>query len=167
MAYLVRRRPERIEVRESVATPHGPRSRVLVAFAEPLTPDVLERAAARASRPFDRGRLLRRAHHLGIAVAPRSREPEARALLARLHRTDPLDPALAAVLREALARLPAAPVPETLADVADWLGASASERGRSLRELLDLYGRIADSRSIPRAPDREHFPHFSSLREAG
>jgi hypothetical protein len=167
MAHLVRRSPDRIEIRESVATPRGPRARLLASFAEPLTPDVLERAAARAARPFDRRRLLRRARVLGIEVAERSREPEARALLARLHRPDPLDPTLAAALREALARLPEAPVPEPLAEVAEWVGASASERGASLRELLDLYGRIADSRPARRRREGERFPRFSSLREAG
>jgi len=167
MAHLVRRSPDRIEIRESVATPRGPRSRLLASFAGPLTPDVIERAAARASRPFDRARLLRRAHRLGVAVAPRSREPEARALLARLHRPDPLDPALAATLREALARLPAAPVPEPLAEVSEWVGASAALRGKSLRELLDLYGRIAESTPVRRPPARERLPRFSSLREAG
>jgi len=44
MAYL-HRRPRRIEIRESVATRMGPRSRVLASFAGALTPDVLARAA--------------------------------------------------------------------------------------------------------------------------
>jgi hypothetical protein len=167
MAYLVRRSPSRIEIRESRSTPKGPRSRVLASFAEPLSRDVLDRAAARATRPFDAAAILRRAHALGIRVLERSREPEARALLSRLRRGDPLDPVLAASLRRALERLPEAPVPESLAEVAEWVGASAAERGAALRDLLDLYGRIARERPRRRRRARARFPRFSSLREAG
>ncbi len=164
MAYLVRRSPSRIEIRESRVTPRGARSRVLASFAEALTRDVLERAAVRASRPFDAGVLARRARALGIPVRDRSREPEARALLSRLRRGDPLDPVLAASLRHALARLPDAKVPEPLAEVAEWVGASAAERGAALRQLLDLYGRIAASRPPRRRRGRARFPRFSSQR---
>ncbi|MGH0038079.1 MAG: hypothetical protein ACQGVK_23865 [Myxococcota bacterium] len=164
MAYLVRRSPGRIEIRESLATPRGPRSRVLASFDEALTRDVLARAAGRARRPFDAQALVRRARTQGIPVRARSREPEARALLARLRRGDPLDPALAAALRRALSRLPETPAPERLAEVSEWIGASAAERGRALRELLDLYGRIAGQR--PRTPRRAEgrFPRFASRR---
>jgi hypothetical protein len=167
MAYLVRRSPTRVEIRESRSTPKGPRSRVLASFPEPLTRDVLDRAAARATRSFDAAGLVRRARAQGIPVLERSREPEARALLSRLRRGDPLDPVLAASLRTALARLPEAAIPESLADVSEWVGASAAERGAALRELLDLYGHIARSRPPRRRRPRERFPRFSSRREAG
>jgi hypothetical protein len=167
MAYLVRRSPTRIEIRESRSTPKGPRSRVLASFSEALTRDVLDRASAQATRPFDAAALVRRARALGIPVLERSREPEARALLSRLRRADPLDPVLAALLRRALARLPEAPIPESLSDVSEWVGASAAERGAALRELLDLYGRIARSRPPRRRRKRARFPRFSSQREAG
>ena len=167
MAYLVRRSPTRFEIRESHSTPRGPRSRVLASFLEALTRDVLDRAATRAARPFDAATLVRRARALGIPVLERSREPEARALLSRLRRRDPLDPVLATSLRRALARLPEAPIPESLAEVSEWVGASAAERGAALRELLDLYGRIVRSRPPRRRRDDARFPRFSSRREAG
>jgi hypothetical protein len=167
MAYLVRRSPSRVEIRESRLTPRGARSRVLASFSDALTRDVLGRAAARASRPFDAGALARRARALGIPLRERSREPEARALLARLRRGDPLDPVLAASLRHALARLPEAEVPAPLAEVAEWVGASALERGAALRELLDLYGRIEESRPPRRRREAARFPRFSSRRKAG
>jgi hypothetical protein len=167
MAYLVRRSTTRLEIRESRSTPKGPRSRVLASFPEPLTPDVLGRAAAQATRPLDAAALVRRARALGILVVERSREPEARALLSRLRRGDPLDPVLAASLRAALARLPEEPLPEALEDVSEWVGASTAERGAALRELLDLYGRIAQSRPARRRPRRARFPRFSSGRRAG
>ncbi len=99
-------------------------------------------------------------------MARRSHEPEARALLARLRRGDPLDPGLAASLRHALARRPETPVPEQLAEVSEWLGASAAERGAALRELLDLADRIARSRPARRRREGPRFPHFSSERRA-
>jgi hypothetical protein len=166
MAYLVRRSPTRFEIRESRSTPRGPRSRVLASFRETLTRDALDRAAARATRPFDAAALVRRARALGIPVRKRSREPEARALLSRLRRGDPLDAVLAAALRRALARLPESPIPESLAEVSEWVGASAVERGAALRDLLDLYGRIARSRPARRRRERARFPRFSSRREA-
>jgi len=167
MAYLVRRGTGRVEIRESRSTPKGPRSRVLASFAGALTPEVLERAAARAERPFDRRVLARRARAAGIAVEERSHEPEARALLARLRRGAPLDPVLAAALRRELQRQPEAPVPEELAEVSGWIGASAEDRGAALRQLLDLYGRVAGSRRLRRERARRRFPRFSSLRRAG
>lgn len=169
MAYLVRRNPDRTEIRESYATPEGPRSRVLASFSGPLTCDALARAAARATRPFDAAAIVRRARALRIEVQERSREPEARALLSRLRRRDPLDPTLTAVLRRALAHQPETPMPEAFDEVSEWIGASAAERGAALRELLDLYGRIAQSRPPQRQPmpERARFPRFSSRRKAG
>jgi hypothetical protein len=166
MAYLVRRSPTRIEIRESRSTPKGPRSRVLASFPEALTRDVLDRAATQATRPFDAATLVRRARAQGIPVLERSREPEARALLSRLRRGDPLDPVLAASLKRALERLPEVPIPESLAEVSEWVGASAAERGAALRELLDVYGRIVHSRPPRRRRERARFPCFSSRREA-
>lgn len=166
MAFLVRRSSGRVEIRESRSTSGGPRARVLVSFSGALTPDVLQRAAARAARPFDADALVRRARILGVPVRERSREPEARALLARLRRGDLLDPVLAASLRRAVAKLPEEAVPEPLAEVSEWIGASPAERGAALRELLDLYGRIAESRPRRRRRERARFPRFSSERGA-
>ena len=166
MAYLVRRSADRIESRESLATSRGPRSRLLASFSEPLSPDVLERAAARATRPFDRRALIRRARAKGIEIADRSREPEARALLARLRRTDAIEPTLLAALRNALAQLPERPVPDELADVSEWIGASPEARGAAVRELMDLYGEIARSRPPRRERETPRFPAISSKRIA-
>ncbi len=162
MAYLVHRGSDRFEIRESLATARGPRSRRLVGFRGPLTRDVLSRAAARAQRPFDSRALVRRARAAGVDFVERSREPEARALLSRLHRSDPLDPRLAAVLRAALFRVPEEPLPDELEDVSEWVGATAADRGRALRDLLDLYGRIAASRPPPPQPEKPRFPRIAS-----
>jgi len=167
MAYLVRRGDRRIEIRESVSTPRGPRSRVLVSFTGPLTPDVLDRAAARAHRRFDAAALRRRARATGVPVVDVRQEPEARALLARLRRRDPLDPVLAAALRRALSQVPEAPISDDLVEVTEWIGAGAAERGAALRDLLDLASRIETARPRPRTRERARFPRFSSRRRAG
>ncbi|GAG31193.1 unnamed protein product, partial [marine sediment metagenome] len=102
MAYLVKRTGNRIEIRESRSTPRGPRSRQLTRFSGALTPAVLARAEAQASRTFDPAALVRRARVMGIPVAEQARESEARALLARLRRGDPIDPVMAGLLARAL-----------------------------------------------------------------
>ena len=54
MAYLSARPGGRFDIREAHATPKGPRSVTLVSFRGALTPEILERAAARALRPLER-----------------------------------------------------------------------------------------------------------------
>jgi len=166
MAYLLKRSGERIEIRESRSTPRGPRSRQLARFVGALTPEILARAAAAASRPFDAAALTRRARVLGIPVETRARESEARALLARLRRDDPIDPVIAGLLVTALGGVAAAPLPESLGEVGEWVGASPAARGAALHDLLEAFGRIAESRPTRRTRQREIFPHFSSAETA-
>jgi len=110
-------------------------------------------------RPFDAPAVARRAREQGVPVRDVPKEPEARALLARLWRPDRLDPRLGTVLRERLARARAEPLPE---DVADWIGASDRERGAALHDLLRLADRILQSRPERRRPPQPEFPRFSS-----
>ncbi len=67
---------------------------------------------------------------------------------------------LVSVLREKLDGREAAPVPDPLADVIEWIGASESERGRALRDVLRLYDTIARSREPVREPEAPRFPRF-------
>lgn len=67
MAFVVARPRGRFEIREAVHTPDGPRSRTLANFAV-LTDDFLTRAAARATRHFDRPSVLASARRLGAPV---------------------------------------------------------------------------------------------------
>ncbi|MCA9509740.1 MAG: hypothetical protein KC560_03480, partial [Myxococcales bacterium] len=62
----------------------------------------------------------------------------------------------------ALAPLEARPVPEHLADAADWLGQPEAARGRALRGLLRAASRTVRSRGAIRALPEEPFPHFDS-----
>src|SRR5262245_16715106 len=162
MAYLYRRKGGRAEIREAHSTARGPRSRTLVSFRGPLRREHLDRAEAAAGRPFDRGALLRRAGELGLAVEASPGDRAARELITSLRCGAPLDPRLAAVLRERLAELPEQPLPEELADAAEWIGASESERGRALRDVLRLYDAIARARDPVRAVPGPSFPRFAS-----
>jgi hypothetical protein len=58
MAYVVPRKSGRFEIRESLYTPGGPRSRTLAGFRV-LTDQILDAAAQRAQRPFDREAVIR------------------------------------------------------------------------------------------------------------
>lgn len=164
LAYLVRRPGGRFDIRESVATPSGPRSRTLATFRDTLSPEVLDLAESRASRRFGRGDLVLRAAALGLPVSERREDRAARDLLAALRRGARVDPVLVKLLRDTLARLPATTAPATLTEAAEWLGAGTAERGRALRDLLRLSDRIARWRKPVRSRPRRAFPRFRSVR---
>lgn len=160
MAYLYIRRNGRVEIREAHSTPRGPRSRTLVSFQGALTEPLLDRAESASARGFDRDAIRGRARELGVPVAHPVADAEAHALIARLRRGARIDPVLVSVLREQLASREAAPVPEELADVIEWIGAGDHERGDALRDVLRLYDRIARSRDAVREPEARRFPRF-------
>lgn len=159
MPYLYVRKSGRVEIREALSTPQGPRSRTLASFRGPLTDEHLERADAAATRPLDRDALRARASELGIPVARASADADAHALIARLRAGARLDPVLATVLRERLAER-AAPIPDDLEDVVEWIGAGERERGRALGDILGLYDTIARSREAVREPEPPRYPRF-------
>jgi hypothetical protein len=67
MAYVAARKGGRFEIRESLHTAGGPRSRTLAGFRV-LSEEALEAAARRAQRPFDREAVLRSARRAGARV---------------------------------------------------------------------------------------------------
>lgn len=158
----IRRQGDSNEIRECVTTPGGPRQRTLVRFRGVLTPEILDRAALAATRPFDRQKLAAKARALEIPLALSRRDPAARSLLAQLRTGNPIDPTLVTLLRNALEPLPAAPVPPHLIEVTDWVGRPEAARGKALRGLLRVAGRVLRSRGPLRTPEPERFPHFSS-----
>ena len=145
MAYVVRRTGGRWEIRESVATDRGPRARSLVVFRV-LDGTTLDRAAAAATRPFDRTGVLASARRAGARVAGGVADASARRLLAQMARGSSPSPALARLLRENLADRPSTPGVEM--DLV-WLDASDEARGRTLRDLLDLGDRLPARRRGP------------------
>ena len=164
MAYLVRRPAGRFDIRESVATPDGPRSHTLASFRGALTPEVLDEAQRRASRPFERARLEARAVELGVPVTERREDRAARDLLAALRSGAPIDPVLVSSLKQILDELPAAPLPALLTEVAEWVGTDEAKRGAALRDLLRLSDRIVRSRRAVRTRPHVPFPRFRSRR---
>ena len=118
----IRRQGEAYEIRECESSEAGPRQRALTRFRRILTPEVLDRAAESARRPFDREAVLRRARARGIPIAETRRETGARSLLGFLRRGGRLDPVVVGLLREALVPMEARAVPSHLEDVVDWVG---------------------------------------------
>ena len=161
----IRQQGDRCEIRECVVTDRGPRQRTLARFDRILTPEVLDEAAERASRPFDRRAVERRARKRGITVVEERRSAEARRLLAGLRNGQSLRPSLVGLLREALARLESSPIPPHLEPTSEWLGATEAARGKALRGLLRTASRVARSRGAQRERDERRFPRFSSIAE--
>lgn len=67
MAYVVPRKGGRFEIRESLHTASGPRSRTLAGFRV-LTEQALDAARQRARRPFDREAVIGSARRAGARV---------------------------------------------------------------------------------------------------
>jgi hypothetical protein len=67
MAYIVARKGGRFEIRESLHTASGPRSRTLAGFRV-LTDEMLNAAARRAQRPFDAEAVIRSGRRAGVRV---------------------------------------------------------------------------------------------------
>jgi uncharacterized membrane protein YccC len=157
MAYVVRRADGRFEVRESVHTAHGPRSRTLATFRQ-LDDAVLAHAEERASRPFDRDIVIARAAARGAEYVA----PDALALAGRLMRAiaggGQIPPMIAQALRHQLGS-DDAPLPDSIPPLLDWLGTSASDRGAALRDLL----RMTDRLPPPRYRRRRRFPRIQSV----
>ena len=161
MAYLVRQTSGTVQIRESIRTDRGPRSRMLASFRGALDDRVLDRAARTASRPLDREDLIAKAQAMGVGWTP-STSVAARQLVKRLRRGGGLDPVLVGLLKESLAGMLEMELADDLDEAADWVGASDEERGATLRGLLRLTDAIARSRD-PLSPARgELYPRIDS-----
>lgn len=137
MAYVVPRKGGRFEIRESLHTASGPRSRTLAGFRV-LTDQALDAAAQRAQRPFDREATIRSARRAGARVQLAS---SGASRVARSGTTRPYDRFLSGSRRmaDAIGR----PAP----------GAARIEPGVALIELLGFADAIRASQ-----PARPHEP---------
>lgn len=147
MPTLVERSDGRFELRESVWTARGPRSRTLATFRE-LTPEVIDHAVGRATTPVDRESIVERAGQAGLHVKRVLGASEAAALIGRARR-EGLWPSLAAAIQEVIGELATGPLPDHLEAIVDWLGVGDKERGEALLDLLRVADRIERSRSGP------------------
>jgi hypothetical protein len=153
MAYVVARPGGKYEIRESIQSPRGPRPRTLARFRD-LDDATLERAAAAATTAFDRERVLASARRAGVAPPSPSVDQAARHLLLELRAGRRPSPGLRRLLIDALDP-ESTPTLEAGDSIAHWIGVDAGERGRTLRDLLDLADRIPHRRRGPlRYPTR-------------
>ncbi|HUQ40485.1 MAG TPA: hypothetical protein VM030_10050 [Acidimicrobiales bacterium] len=148
MAYVARRPKRRFEIRESVHTATGPRSRTLATFLA-LDDAILDRAAAIATRPFDRDEVRASARRAGAPVAPTAAENAARRLLAELRAGRPPGAGIRRLLLDELAGCDQVAL-DAGDSVADWVGATPDDRGTALRDLLALTDRLPRPRRASR-----------------
>lgn len=169
MAYVVARPAGAWEIRESHATPAGPRARTLATF-KTLTPEVIEHAQGRAASPLNGDLIRQRARRAGAPVAASQPDRAAGELLAQLTGGQRPRPALQRLLIDALqgsrggspdrardAAEPGGPSDSARAAGA-WIAASPQSRGEALRDLLLL----ADRLPSPRRPAGARFPRLQS-----
>jgi len=140
MAFVARTR-HGFEIRESRATPDGPRSSTLATFAV-LDDDVLARAARRSSGRFDGAEVRRRARRLGAPIAPAAVDAALGRLIVELDGGARPSAALAALAAERLRPYRRVEPPDSAEDALSWLTATDEDRGRALRELLGLADRL-------------------------
>ena len=163
MAYVVATRRGRYEVRESVRTPAGPRSRTLASFRE-LDSEVVEKVRARAQRPPTGEEVQEAALRVGAPVASPPVDDAARRTLRLLSRGESLQPQLKRLLLDALGQgtngASGPPVSDAARAAEQWIDTPPEERGRALRELLEL----ADALPVAARGEEIGFPR---LRSAG
>lgn len=151
MAYVTANKRGGFEIRESRATPNGPRSRTLATFRR-LDDEVIERARSRASKPPSVEELREAALRAGAPIAAAPVDRAAAETVRRLAAGERVDPMLRRLLLDSLRQqergerveLPGAGSerePEMSAaarEASQWIGVDAERRGEALRELLDL-----------------------------
>jgi hypothetical protein len=165
MAYVVATKPGRFEVRESVSTPQGPRSRTLAGFRE-MTAETVKRVQENSEKPPTPEELTRLALRAGAPVRGSELDEAAGETLRRIAGGEQPDPKLRRLLIDALSSPNAKGEPhESKGLVSDaaraasqWIGVSAEDRANALRELLEL----ADALPIRLRPHEIGFPHLRS-----
>jgi hypothetical protein len=156
MAYIVAHRSGAWEIRESRATPEGPRSYTLASFRT-LTPEVIARAQTRSSKPLDPDRLHKAAARVGAPIAARPSDRVAGELLSELAAGRRPRPVLRRLLLDVLQGADGRSSDSARA-AAGWIGATPRQRGDTLRDLLLLTDRIPRRRR----PAQLTFPRVNS-----
>lgn len=155
MAYIVRR-PRGWELRESVSTKSGPRSRTLASFRT-LTPEVVEHARGRATGEVSAAELRAAARRAGARVAGSTADATATTLLRELAHGRRPRAAVHRLLRDALSD-PEEPPTDSERAMSEWIGATLEQRGATLWDLLLL----GDELPKRKRPDRLRFPRIES-----
>lgn len=156
MAFIVPRKNQTWEIRETRSTPAGPRSRTLASFRE-LNAEVIARAQDRSDKPLEAEDLRRAALRLGAPVEAPLADQAAQQLLKELSAGRKPRRALRHLLADAVGdRRRANGFSEPVNSLGEWLTATPKEHGETLRQLLLL----ADALPQRRRPDRIQFPGF-------
>lgn len=143
MAFVVETAPQRFEVRESRATPKGPRSKTLATFHE-LNDEIVEKVQARAEKPPTAEDLRQAALRAGAPLAAAPIDEAGQETLRRISRGEHLDPKLRLLLLDALAREgpdnqpPTECVSDAARSATEWIGVSVEQRAKALQDLLEL-----------------------------
>lgn len=162
MAFLAQRPNGSWELRESAASPRGPRARTLVSFRR-LGPEEIDRAVERSGAGLTPDEVIEIARRAGAPVERPEAEAAAAALLEALARGETLPDqwreSLVAALDPEGAPPEASRRNHELGDARLWVNASLERRGRALQDLL----RLADNIRTRRRPDpAPAFPGFST-----
>lgn len=142
MAFIVPTKRGRFEIRESSATPKGPRSRTLASFHE-LDDAVIEKAREKTDKSIDAAELHRSARKVGAPIKQPAVDRSARELIAELAKGRAPDPVLRHMLLDLLRRghrdgHESSRRNEAEHDVAEWIASTPLERGKALVDLLLL-----------------------------
>ncbi len=156
MAYVVAQRPGSWEIRESRATPAGPRSYSLASF-HTLTTEVIQRAQARSSKPLDHDDLRRAAARVGAPIASSAPDRVTGELLMELAAGRRPRPALQRLLLDILGDRHGG-TSDSARAATGWIGATPRQRGDALRDLLLL----SDHLPRRRRPAQLSFPPIHS-----
>jgi hypothetical protein len=173
MAYVTANRRGGFEIRESRATPDGPRSRTLATFRR-LDDAAIARARARAEKPPSPEQLREAALRAGAPVAAAPVDRAAAETVRRLAAGERVDPMLRRLLLDVLGRQErgeegaarasgshgALEVSDAARAASEWIGVDAAQRGEALREALEL----VDALPVRRRSPEIAFPHLESER---
>lgn len=157
MAYVVARPGGSWEIRESRSTRAGPRSRTLATFRT-LTPEVVEQARERSSKPLEPREVRSAALRAGAPIETTPSDRAARELLAALTAGQPPRPVMRRVLTAALGGEAAEGLSQNARAAARWVTATPRERADTLRDLLLLTDRLP--------PPRRRSRRFPRIRSA-
>jgi hypothetical protein len=165
MAYVVASKPGRFEVRESVSTTAGPRSRTLASFRE-LTSETVKRVQEKAEKPPTAAELTRLALRAGAPIRGSELDQAAGETLRRIASGEQPDPKLRRLLIDALSNTGSNEQPpdsrNRVSDAAraasQWMGVGVEDRADALRDLLEL----TDAIPVRLRPHEIGFPRLRS-----
>jgi hypothetical protein len=146
MPSVVPRKAGAWEIRESVTTSAGPRSRTLARFRV-LSDEVVAHALGRARMSTSREELRRTAVRAGAPVAPAGAGAAASQLLREIHRGQAMPERLRRLVADAAGGR--SDVTDAERSAGEWAAATPGERGETLRDLLDLADALPGRRDGP------------------